>query len=566
MGLWHAGGWALPSTTLSFASATVLVFVTAYLLRNPEMRALFLLPSPWGPVTALAAAVLAGGVAWQGRVRPGPFLPRLWALSLAVLGVALAVAIPVATGDPRAPALHAAAVGAFGAALTLLPRLGRLRPTSPWLLRLAPVSLGITLLLVLPAASAVGSRVLGAQQDRVAAQIAALHRSAGLVRSVAGEDWQHLSEHATASAQEVERLKALHPGEVARDRDLWRVAAVLDREGQLAEGVVDLQSALVYALDPARTPKVSSLRAPSLYWAHPPGETGAWRESGSFLGLSAIVGSYHHEIGRLLLEVTVPGPAERPTLAGASARLAAGRAAAEAHLRAAFASWSDRWVVFEVPGHETLVAGDRLPLVDVLRSPLAVDGADSPSAGELYRLSRLPLAAAADLAKRSPACHQHTYSEGEHQLFRVDCYSYAPRAADAGAELAVELRLVYQAVFPATLANVDFPAEVFYLFFLPPAAGGQAFRQEVMTALAQEATRRADVSLADQSRSATTATGFRLLAEGDDGRTVVLRPQLKRIVSGKDAVEVRILWEPPPPPVIQPPPSRRRALVLRGRR
>jgi hypothetical protein len=562
---WHVGSWALPSTTLSIASAVVLALVAIYLQRSPELRALFLLPAPWGLVTAAAAAILAGCVAWKGRARPGPLVPRLWALFLVVSSSVLAVALLAQGGSPGRPRLHAVAVGALGAALTLLPRLGRLRPTSRWLLSLAPVSLVITLLLAVPAANAVESRVLAGQRDRVAARIGELHQWAEVVRTVAGHDWPRLADHVTASAQEVEKLQALRPGDVAHDRDLWRVAAVLGQEAKLAQGLVDLQSAVVAAFNPVHTPKVSSFKEPSLYWDHPQEAPGTWRESGSFAGLSGIVGSYHREVGRLLAEITVIQPAESPTLAALAGRLEAGRAQAAAYLRTVLGTWSDAWVVFEVPGHDALVVGDRQPLAEVLRSPLLAIQARSLTAGDLYRLSRLPLGAAADLPRRSPGCHARSYREGERQYFRVDCYSYAPRSVDAGAELSVELRLVYQSAPPGALADGDLPEEVFYLFFLPPAAGGEPFRQEVMAALAQEATRRGEVSLFNESRAGTTATGFQLVA-GDNSRTVALRPQLQRLVKGKDAIEVQVRWEPPPLILLDAAPLKRSSLVLRGRR
>ena len=565
IGPWHVGGWALPSTTLSIASAAVLALVAIYLQRSPELRALFLLPAPWGLVTAAAAAGLAGCVVWKGRARPGPLSPRLWALFLAVLSSSLAITLLAQGGSPGHPRLHAVAVGALGAALALLPRLGRLRPTSRWLLSLAPVSLVITLLLAVPAANAVESRVLAGQRNRVAARVGELRQWAEIVRAVAGHDWPRLADHVTASAHEVEKLQALRPGEVAHDRDLWRVAAVLGQEEQLAQGFVDLQSAVVEAFDPGHTPKVSSFKEPSLYWDHPREAPGTWRESGSFAGLSGIVGSYHREVGRLLAEITVIQPAESPALAALAGRLEAGRAQAAAHLQTMLGTWSDAWVVFEVPGHDALVAGDRQPLAEVLRSPLLAIPTGSLTAGDLYRLSRLPLGAAADLARRSPGCHAHSYREGERQYFRVDCYSYAPRSVDAGAELSVELRLVYQSASPGALGDGDLPAEVFYLFLLPSVVSGEQFRQDVMAALAQEATRRGDVSLVNQGRAGTTATGFQLVA-ADGSRAEALRPQLRPLVKGKDAVEVRVLWDPPPLFLINAAPSKRQPLVLRGRR
>lgn len=128
-GFWRFLGWSLPSTSLSFASAMMLVLVLsfAFLQPNEIMRSLFVLP----PFLSLPLAALSVGLSWlltlKSRHRPGGLWPRIWAFNLAAL-TTITASLHVAFA--QSSGLHALLAADFAALLTLSPRLFKLRPDS----------------------------------------------------------------------------------------------------------------------------------------------------------------------------------------------------------------------------------------------------------------------------------------------------------------------------------------------------------------------------------------------------------------------------------------------------
>jgi hypothetical protein len=126
-GFWRFLGLSLPVTSLSFASAVMLVLSFAFLRRNETMRSQFVLPS----ILGLSLAVFSVGLAWLIAVscsrRPGGLWPRIWAVNLAVLTTTTASLHLVFAESSW---LHALLAADFAALLTLSPRLLKFLPDS----------------------------------------------------------------------------------------------------------------------------------------------------------------------------------------------------------------------------------------------------------------------------------------------------------------------------------------------------------------------------------------------------------------------------------------------------
>jgi hypothetical protein len=537
-GPWDLGAWALPATTLSMASAAVFALVLAFLQHDHRMRTLFLLPFPWGIGAAVAAAALAWWLAARCRTRPGRRLaPRIWMLILTAVTSAAAAGVLIEGSTPSSSWLHALVVAGLAAALTLSPRLLRLHPDHPMLRYVAPLSLVATLLLVPPAAFGVGRLAVAGAQRRLDDRIGEIKQAAALVRQVSSYSWNRLAEDPAAGSRQVEKLHGLRFAGTLDEANLWRAAAILEREDDLADAVKELLSALGEGLNDRRAPRLSGLAEPSLYWDRTARQ---WQASTAFNRCSAVIGAYHYEIGRLLLEVAVASPPSgspaRQELAAVARRQ---RGEVARGLRTVAATWADNWVVFEVPGHAEVVEGDREPLATVLTLPL-VPGRPGVAAGDLEHLTRLPLGAAREMAANAPGCRLRSYDDLDRSLVRVDCYSYAPRAEDTGAELSAELRLVYRSAPHGELSARAAPEEVYFLFPMPSTTSVAGFRQEVMGALAAAAQRREGMAAECLTGSGALADGFRLPA-GEGGPVIVHRPRLLHLAQSRDALEVRAL-------------------------
>src|SRR6185295_3894910 len=112
-----------------------------------------------------------------------------------------------------------------------------------------------------------------------------------------------------------------------------------------------------------------------------------------------------------------------------------------------------------------LIGREKAPLDELLRTPFARSGEEKFAPADLWQLTSLPLYTTKRLAQGSPGCggRQRTqgppsqpqvrqapgcrcqnFGEREYKYFRLDCYSYAPQKEGTGAELRIEMRLVYQ--------------------------------------------------------------------------------------------------------------------------
>jgi hypothetical protein len=518
IGLWGIGTFALPAPLLSAASAVSFVVVWAVLQLQPAKRALFVLPFPWGFAIGAVAAGLAWWIAVSCRHRPGRPWPRIWVLILAGASTVFALLAAVFPGEPWSLTL---VVAAFAAALALAPRLVKLRPDNPMLQRIAPLTLVLVLLLILLTAWKVRDAVADQTAERVEQHIAQLRLWTTEIEEITGFDWKRMEDSPEAAAKMADRLKDLHFAGELEDAELWRSAANIGngKDAELAQAAQGLMDAVVAGFAPERVPRVSSLKEPALRWDY---QDKRWENYSEFLRLSEITGTYHQELGRLFAELALQSP---PT-GGSSKPVdlqqhhAAQRRLLQSDLDRLAHSWADNWAVFEVPGHGELIGRDEAPLDEVLKTPFTFGSEGTYAAADLWQLSELPLSRVRALGRQAPGCLTQEYEEGEYEYFRLDCYSYAPRKEGTGAELRIEMRLVYRSESLQPIDESGWPTEIYFHFLIPDGEGSDNFREMVMKDLARVAQKSPQWIIRSTDRGGSVAGGFRLQV-GDDSLRVV---------------------------------------------
>jgi hypothetical protein len=562
-GLWNIGSFALPATLLSLSSALVFLLVFGFLESGGAEQKLFVLPFPGTSLIAAVAAALAWIIVRICRTRPGRLWPRIWAMVLACSSVAIMLLGLVLHDRSWVLAL---AVAALGAALALTPRLIKLRPNSALVQRIAPLTL-LILLIIVPSSCAVRRAIARKTEERVDRRIQQVRLWTMQVQEAVSYDWSKMEDSPAAAANAVESLKELH-FERIDDAELWRSAALLDKDAMLAQAMQGLTEAVVAGLAPERVPRVSDLREAAIRWDD---VEKRWQSYTKFAPLSEITGAYHQELGRLFGELASEDES------GASASLvdyrqhyATQRRVLQGQLLELANNWADNWAVFRVPQHGQLIGRESAPIGALLQTSFAASDAGEFAPGQLWQLTSLALSDVKRLAQgspgceggaqageqpsgprrlqRAPGCHCQNFEERDREYFRLDCYSYAPRKEGAGAELRIEMRLVYQSLFRERLDTRSLPAEVFFHFMIPDGAGSDGFREEVMTGLATAARKsmREEGSVRSTDKGGSVAGGFTL--EQRDVVVRVLRPSivtLNGLTPEPKALLVRVLRTAP---------------------
>ncbi len=301
-----------------------------------------------------------------------------------------------------------------------------------------------------------------------------------------------------------------------------------------------LFGAVTAGLQPEHAPKLSVL--PEAAIRYDPGDR-RWEANASFPQLSQITGEYHREIGRLFQELQVedasadyPGLVELEIVSGEQ------RIGLRERLTALSETWADGWAAFRIPEIQSLIGREKRPLVDVLQASLLRDSQSHLPPAALWQLMDLRLSQARELVAETAGCQAAGYPDRDRQYYRLDCYSYRPSAEGAGADLRVEVRLVYDLTgIPPEHDGVMTPLEIYFLF---PAGGDaaavEALKNEAMTALASAAKKHwtGRFDYADKSGSATA--GFWLTGTGR--RLRVLPAVDESYLDGARAVVVRAEW------------------------
>lgn len=550
MGVWSAVNFSLPSRMLSLASAFVLS-VVAVSLQLGHGHELFVLPRPGTFVIGMIAAGLSWWIGIRCRPRPGRLGPRLWTIFLAVFNTIVAVAGLV--WFDRASVL-ALAVGGLAAAVTLAPRLLKVRPDSAVIQNVAPFTAIMILLLVLPSACAVRHAIATATADRVEHRIQQYRLWTTDLGEIANFDWRRIEDNPDAASAAIAKLRQFDFASTKGDAELWRSAGMLGKDAELAQAMKGLTDQVVVGFAPQRVPRVSDLKEAAVRWD---AQEKRWESYSRFQKLSEITGSYHAELGRLFSELR-DVPADDAHRVEYRQHYDAQRQLLQRALLDMANSWGDNWAAFRVPDHADLIGRENEPLTDLLRAPFANDD-ETLTAGNLARLATLPLSEVKRCSRGSPGCSGVTMSpekrsvqgapgcrcqdfrESTMEYFRLDCYSYLPRREDTGADLRVEMRLVYHSEPHGLLRNLATPSEVFFHFLLPEGSDESKFREEVMTALAAT-TREGNAQVRSIDRGGSAAGGFYIETPGNSLR--VFRPAVVKLTGlnpEPKALQVRVV-------------------------
>jgi hypothetical protein len=531
-GFWDkVGTRALPASSLSLASAIVLVVTFVFLIRSREMRALFLLPWWGGIITAALSAALAWFIVFRCGGRPGSLWPRYWALGVAGLCTAAVVLVPL---FPEATWVSALTIASAAAALTLVPRLVRLPPDSSMIPKIAPLAALLVLVVVLLGAGLVGGSIADGKRERVAAMIEQVRKWTAEVQAVSSRDWTGGGWEDAARA--IESLAQIRPAKQL-DTSLWREAFSLERDQELADEVRKLLDATVEGFDRNRVPRVSRLRDPAFYY-DPAAKR--WEDSTVFPTASETVGRYFQEMGRIFqeLDLQVAFADSAPLAAFKKDYVEKSRPLLQSHLSPQMEEWTDHWAIFRIPGRESLLGYSEMPLGKLLKSSVPALGIP---AADLPGLLNLTYQGVRDL-NRIPGCrplapYTETAAGAEYQFSRLDCFSYSPRADTLGAYPRVEMRLVYKSRPNGYLLADQDPAEVYFLFPLPEGQEESEFQKQVMADLAEAVREATEREVAPINRSGSTENGFR--ARGNGPTVTVYKPSFITLYENRKALQVR---------------------------
>lgn len=298
---WNPLTSGLPAYNLSWISILVLALVSLSSLVDEQMRHLFKLAvdPDW---LAGVATLLAGSVLLSGESRPGRLFPRIWALvltssaSLVFLFCLLARFLPSLANACGSPYLHTICLAILASAVSLLPRLARIRPDSPWVRRVAFVSLAWACFFVLPLTYFFGHRSVQEEEERVEASIRHLHRLTRIVRKTIRHDWTARWEDPDTAETVVEELELLTIPSAFEDPDFWRLAAALGKTDELKKAVREVMTVVVDGFHPRLLHKLSSVPEGDLIWDQ---DVEKFITRNELHQMISVVDRYHRELKRL---------------------------------------------------------------------------------------------------------------------------------------------------------------------------------------------------------------------------------------------------------------------------
>jgi len=365
--------------------------------------------------------------------------------------------------------------------------------------------------LVFLGARVIGHQIIESKRERIDLLIQRLSSWTSEVKEVTHYDWTKMDVHAEDAEQKVQRLESLAFVGQINDADLWREAVILDKDAKLSQGFQELMDAVREGLDPKRVPRVSSFEEPEV---RPASDGESWEKSASFPGLSATVGRYYREIGRLLGELEVTDlRVVSQSHTDLKRHYRERRESLNNELTIMSRNWSDGWAASRVPFRPPS-GKSPLPLAEVLGKPLFARK-KGPLVGNLWDMTSVSLSR----VRQAPSCRAlPAYTVGARHSFRLDCYYYSAQAQGMGAELQLVVGLVYQSP-DQNLTSSDLPTEVDFLFPRPSAVGGSNFRREVMTVLAANASRKFSERVDGTGDGNSTADGF-LIQKGQESMRV----------------------------------------------
>ncbi len=539
-GFFSIGTWALPAALLSAASLCIFIVALVFLQRNAQLRTLFRLElgnlCADSTVCPIIIATLTALLAWTivviCRRRPGHIWPRLWALFLALLTTGVAIGLYSGVRPGLVSLLHAMAVACLAATLTLTPRLWRLHPDSPWVQRVAPISLLFVLLVILPVTYSMGRATVENQKIWLQERVENLRRQT--------RELQKCSATARGCSESRYRtgLQAL-VDDVVRSQPLWDTAKSLNQEvdidraagdlldttasglsGRLVQqirdsgstdtvgakqkldslGVVNfrdfqellpiavtlgkvqtakqaysqLVDAVADGLAPENTPKLD--QSPVVYDGGR-GDDGPWPPNPEFAAASQRVVGYYRHLSHLFRELG--DVVDKPALASLRDDYRQRQQQWQKRLENMKNSWAEHWLVDFMEPEQPAEPG-KPSLAEVLAMPVI----GNLAAANLAGLLELGQEEADRLfyAKQASNCERvdNDNMDKEKHKFSLRCRAYAPGPTPEQTTLWVELRLIYEG---RRLTRADKPDRLYFFFPVPPDKAEDAFKEEVKGAL-----------------------------------------------------------------------------------
>lgn len=245
-GLGTLGAWALPSETISIVSMVAMLVFLVIVFATEATRFFFRLSfSPaWFSISAAALTFL---IAWRGSSRPGPRLPRIWALCLTALNVVFSLAaLAVLLLRARSPEflrdpfpLHGLALAGAVGAVVLLPRLYPMHPLKSLVQTIAPISLGVVLCIsILPVVLFMRSQ-MAAERDTLVNMASNFRRITKRLLQAAEYPYSDpgLLRNPRSRRDELDAVLSIlreSPRQLSLpDATRWKAAGILERDGQL---------------------------------------------------------------------------------------------------------------------------------------------------------------------------------------------------------------------------------------------------------------------------------------------------------------------------------------------
>src|SRR4029077_18923662 len=370
--------------------------------------------------------------------------------------------------------------------------------------------------------------------------IAELSREAGEVREISAFIGSTSPEKREDALRQMQRLQALPLEQWLPDRYLWQGAALLGQDGQLAAAYREMLDALVAGMDPAHTPK---LWQPQFLWDH---DSRLWKRDPEFPRLSATVAGYHARTGQIFQRLAPP-EGDSGVLRDLAAFYNERKQEADGRLAALAKTWNEDWVPPLVASVRAEAGPPLSPLAELLRRPLPPDGSLRPAS--LERLLDLPIARAEILADPAKGCGKRPYQEDNFQYFRIDCYAYAARPAPdpPGADLRIEMRIVYQWEPGQPTSRRALPGEIYFIFPVPSGTDPTQYRADVMQAFASAVhAERDDTPLTMIDRSGLPTKGFTFEDGSHRGVLRVSSHLIGDLSGGVPAIGVRATYRNQP--------------------
>jgi hypothetical protein len=271
------GSLALPSETITVASIGAAALLFGIVSFSEATRFFFRLTfSPlWFTIPAFLLSWL---IAWRGSKRPGPILPRIWALSLMLLNLAACLAGLWLEGFPHsAPAilrdpypLHAVAFAGAIATAVLLPRLYPMHPLKRLVQTIAPLSLGVVLAVTVIPVILFMNWEMNAERQTIQTMSARLNAAAVRLKDAASFPYsagslRQFRQNRDRIESTLAILRESPDGVSLPDATRWRAAGILERDGKIPPGAleksaIDLIDAVHSVVTEGRIPELRTGR------------------------------------------------------------------------------------------------------------------------------------------------------------------------------------------------------------------------------------------------------------------------------------------------------------------